>query len=135
MKFMTGDSKIIKGDLEIEGAVTCYSLQVQDPAFGGRIDTGPLGGIGAGLQGFTSGLGGLSLGFPSPLTPIAAPVSIFAAGPIVSLTSMLAPLGTFGYLSSGISSSIHMFDVINTLFYNIHLHPGKVYGPPTAQFI
>lgn len=135
MRFLTGDSKIIKGDLVIEGAVTCYSLLVEDPLGLGRIDTGPLGGIGAGLQGFTSGTGGLSLGFPTPATPLAAPVSIFTAGPIVSMTRMMAPLATFGYASCGVMSAVWMADIINTLFYNIHLHPGKVYGPPTSRFI
>jgi len=135
MKFMTGDSKIIKGDLVIEGAVTCYSLLVQDEFGLGRIDTGPLGGVSAGLMGFTSGTGGLSLGFPTPATPVAVPVSIFTAGPITSLTAMTSPVATFGIVNSGVSSSVWMFDLINTVLYNIHLHPGKVYGPPTAQFI
>lgn len=135
MKFLTGDSKIIKGDLVIEGAVTCYSLLVQDPVGLGRIDTGPLGGIGAGLMGFTSGTGGLSLGFPTPASPLAIPVSIFTAGPIVSFISMTAPLATFGIVNSGISNAIWMTDLINTTMYNIHLHPGKVYGPPYTKMI
>ena len=135
MKFLTGDSKIIKGDLVIEGAVTCYSLLVQDPVGLGRIDTGPLGGIGAGLMGFTSGTGGLSLGFPTPASPLAIPVSIFTAGPITSLTSMTSPLATFGIVNSGVSNAIWMTDLINTTMYNIHLHPGKVYGPPYTKMI
>lgn len=135
MKFLTGDSKIIKGDLVIEGAVTCYSLLVQDPVGLGRIDTGPLGGIGAGLMGFTSGTGGLSLGFPTPASPLAIPVSIFTAGPITSLISMASPLATFGIVNSGVSNAIWMTDLINTTMYNIHLHPGKVYGPPYTKMI
>ena len=135
MKFLTGDNKIIKGDLVIEGAITCYSLLVEDPLGFGRIDTGPLGGVGAGLQGFTSGTGGLSLGFPSPATPIALPVSIFTLGTITSLTAVNSPIANFGVVNSGISLSIWMADVVNTLFYNIHLHPGKVFGPPTAKFL
>ena len=135
MKFLTGDSKIIKGDLVIEGAVTCYSLLVQDPVGLGRIDTGPLGGVGAGLMGFTSGTGGLSLGFPTPASPLAIPVSIFTQGPIVSLSRMVSPLATFGIVSSGISDAILMTDLINTTVYNTHEHGVVAHSFTTIPFI
>ena len=89
----------------------------------GRIDSGPLSGISAGLQGFYSLTGGISIGLPTP--PV--PTTILASGPINSFTSVSAPLGTYG-----ISSSILGFDIINTLIRRLHRHPaprGET-GPP-----
>jgi len=89
----------------------------------GRIDSGPLAGISAGLQGFYSATGGISIGLPTP--PLSG--TIMSIGPITSFTSVSAPLGSFG-----ICSSILGYDVINTLIRKVHIHmtPRGPTSPP-----
>jgi len=101
----------LASDLHIMGSIKCDTLYAES-----RISAGL--GINAGPYGFTSAKGGLSLGLPSPLTPVATPGSITTTGPIISLTDVSAPFGTFG-----ISASILMTDVINASLYNFHIHP------------
>lgn len=88
----------------------------------GRIDSGPFSGISAGTQGFMSPLGGISIGqgFVPPRLG-----TIMCSGPIISYTSMSAPLGSYG-----ISSSILGFDVVNSLLRKIHTHIAR--GGPTS---
>jgi hypothetical protein len=85
-------------------------------------------GVYAGPYGFTSTLGGLSLGRPTPATPVASPGCIDIIGSITALGSVTAPTGNFlktniAYASIGISSAILMTDYINTFMYDIHFHP------------
>ena len=105
------ESVNIGSDVYVDGSVLCDSLTAES-----RIDAGM--GVSAGPYGFTSALGGLSLGVPTPATPIAVPGSITTVGPITSLVAVNAPLGNFG-----ISASVLMFDVVNTLMHNFHIHP------------
>ncbi len=105
------ESVNIGSDVYVDGSVLCDSLTAES-----RVDAGM--GVSAGPYGFTSGLGGLSLGVPTPATPIAVPGSITTTGPITSLSAINAPLGNFG-----ISSSVLMTDTINTLLYDLHIHP------------
>lgn len=88
----------------------------------GRIDSGPLSGISAGLQGFISPFGGISIGL-GLVPPV--PATIMCSGPITSFSSMSAPLGTYG-----ISASILGFDVVNTLLRKVHTHIAR--GGPTS---
>jgi hypothetical protein len=89
-------------------------------------------GVTAGPYGFTSALGGLSLGRPTPASPFALPGSITTVGPIDSLVSVTAPLGNFI-----IMKSILMTDVVNTTMYNFHQHPAPrgITGFPTLPMI
>jgi len=85
-------------------------------------------GVYAGPFGFTSSLGGLSLGRPTPLTPVASPGCIDIIGSMTALGSVNAPIGNFlktnvGYASHGISSSILSADLINALIFKFHIHP------------
>ena len=48
----------------------------------------------------------------------AGPLGIYSLGPITSLVSMQAPLGTFGLMTA-----IMMTDVVNTGIYKTHIHP------------
>jgi hypothetical protein len=48
----------------------------------------------------------------------AGPLGIYSLGPITSLVSMQAPLGTFSLMTS-----IMMTDVVNTGIYKTHIHP------------
>jgi hypothetical protein len=89
-------------------------------------------GVTAGPFGFTSALGGLSLGKPTPATPVAIPGSITTVGPIISDVSVAAPLGNFL-----IMTSVLMTDIVNTTMYNAHQHPAPrgITGLPTLPMI
>ena len=107
-------------DLHISGSITCDSLTAES-----RVNAGL--GVYAGPYGFTSSLGGLSLGLPTPATPIALPGCITTIGPITSLVAVNAPIGNFivGNIGSafiGVSFAVLMTDIINTALYNIHFH-------------
>jgi hypothetical protein len=85
-------------------------------------------GVYAGPFGFTSSLGGLSLGIPTPATPVATPGCITIVGSMIALGSVTAPTGNFlktnvGLATNGISSSILGADLINDILYNFHIHP------------
>ena len=121
LRLSAADSLNLGSDLYINGSITCDSLTAES-----RVNAGM--GVYAGPYGFTSSLGGLSLGLPTPATPVATPGCITTIGSITSLVSVNAPVGNFavgniGLAFIGISSSVLMFDIINTLLYNIHWHP------------
>jgi hypothetical protein len=85
-------------------------------------------GVYAGPFGFTSSLGGLSLGRPTPLTPVASPGCIDIIGSVTALGSVTAPVGNFlttnvGLATNGISASILGADLINLALYSFHIHP------------
>jgi hypothetical protein len=115
----------ISSDLNVYGPATCDSLVATTRVTGGM-------GVTAGPFGFTSALGGLSLGRPTPASPVALPGSITTVGPIDSLVSVTAPLGNFI-----IMKSILMTDVVNTTMYNFHQHPAPrgITGFPTLPMI
>jgi hypothetical protein len=125
LRLNTGDHLYLNGDLTVAGSITADVITAES-----RVGTGELGGISAGAAGFTSRIGGLSLGVPDPLTPIAVPGSIFTTGPINSLTAVLAPIGTFGTMDA-----ILMHDVINTSIFDSHLHsaPTGITSPPLSK--
>ena len=106
----------INADVDIDTGLVANKITSR-----GRIDSGPLSGISAGLMGFYSLTGGVSIGLPTP----AIPATIMCSGPITSFSSVSAPLGTYG-----ISSSLLGFDVINTLLRKVHTHIAK--GGPTS---
>ena len=115
LKVNTGDYTYINGDLSVDGEIAASKITSS-----GRVDAE---GVGAGLLGFVSMEGGLSIG-----VPVAIPTQINCAGPITSFTSINAPLGMWG-----VSNSMLMFDVINTLIYNFHTHPKS--GPNLGRWI
>lgn len=101
----------IGSDLNVYGPITCDSLVAKTRVTGGM-------GVTAGPYGFTSMLGGLSLGKPTPLYPVAIPGSITTVGPIISDVAVAAPLGNFL-----IMTSVLMTDIVNTTMHNFHIHP------------
>ena len=125
LRLNTGSNLYLAGDLNVGGSITADVITAES-----RIGTGPLGGVSAGVAGFTSGTGGLSLGIPSPATPVAVPGSIFTLGPINSAVAVLAPTGTFG-----IMDAVMMTDVINTSIFDAHIHtaPTGTTSPPLAK--
>jgi hypothetical protein len=125
LRLNTGSNLYLAGDLNVAGSITADIITAES-----RVGTGPLGGVSAGLAGFTSGTGGLSLGIPTPATPVAVPGSIFTVGPINSASAVLAPTGTFG-----IMDAVLMTDVINTSIFDAHIHiaPFGPTSPPLAK--
>jgi len=121
LRLNTGTNLNLTGDLHVGGIITADIINADS-----RLSTGPLGGVSAGKNGFTSALGGLSLGIPTPALPIAVPGSIFTVGPINSATAVLAPTGTFG-----IMDAVLMTDVINTTIFDTHTHTLISPGGPT----
>ena len=101
LRLNTGDNLYLSGDLNVAGTITADIITAES-----RLGTGPLGGVSAGAFGFTSAIGGLSLGVPGP-TPVAIPGSIFTVGPNNPFISVDAPQScagkvfTIGEVSSG----------------------------------
>jgi hypothetical protein len=120
LRFSSGQSLDLVSDLYISGSITCDSLTAES-----RVNAGM--GVYAGPFGFTSSLGGLSLGLPTPATPVALPGCINIVGSMTALGSVNAPVGNFlklnaGLATHGISSSILGADLINDILYNLHIH-------------
>jgi hypothetical protein len=118
LSISTGDCLMLNGDLSTDGEITANKITSY-----GRIDAGL--GVSAGPYGFVTSLGGVAVGLPA-----AIPLEINCAGPINSLTSMSAPLGTYG-----LHGSIFASDVVNEMLRLLHIHPTPKgpSGPPTPQ--
>lgn len=113
------DAVSLNSDLRVRGEI------VGDKIYSyGRVDAGT--GVSAGILGFVSLTGGLSLG-----VPVAAPGNIICVGSINSgtiitaLGSMNAPAAYYGLMSAGL-----MTDSVNTVLYDAHVH--GAYGGPTT---
>lgn len=126
LSIKTGSTVSLDSDLRVRGEIS------GDKIFSfGRIDTSPTGGISAGIQGFVTALGGISVGVPA-VTPIAVPGNILCVGTINAGllinagVSMNAPVGNFGLMSAGL-----MTDTVNTSIYDSHVHIGNR-GFPTS---
>jgi hypothetical protein len=125
------DVVYINSDLAVDGELTAQKMYSK-----GRIDAET--GVSAGPLGFVTGTGGISVGFPTPLTPVAAPGQIMSVGNILSLMSinagiaMNAPMGNFG-----IMDAILMTDLINTSIFDSHLHtvPKGITSPPILPMV
>lgn len=111
------DAVYINADAVVDGELTAQKIYSK-----GRVDAET--GVSAGPLGFVTGSGGISVGFPTPLTPVAVPGQIMCIGNIFSsmsinaLIGVSAPLGNFG-----IMDAILMTDLVNTSIYNSHIHP------------
>ena len=121
----------VGGNLYVGGEIVAQKIYSK-----GRVDAGT--GVSAGPLGFVTGTGGISVGVPTPATPVAVPGQIMCIGNILSYTSinamiaMNAPLGNFGTMSA-----VLMTDLINTGIYDSHIHPTPkgMSGPPTLPMI
>ena len=62
---------------------------------------------------------------------------VYSQGPITSLVSVQAPLGTFAYASCGIMDAVLMTDTINSKIYDAHIHisPKGPTSPPLTPFV
>ena len=125
LRLAAADNLYLNGDLDIGGSITCDTLTAES-----RVNAGM--GVYAGPYGFTSALGGLSLGMPTPAKPAAVPGCIHTIGTINSLVSVNAPLANFPVLARiGIMNATWMTDSVNTAMYNHHTHIGNR-GYPTS---
>ena len=131
MTLAAADGVYIQSDFNVEGEIVAQKIYSK-----GRVDAGT--GVSAGPLGFVTGTGGISVGFPTPATPVAVPGQIMSIGNIFTLlsvdalVSMSAPLATFGVMDA-----ILMTDLINTTIYDVHIHPTPrgLSGPPLLPMI
>jgi hypothetical protein len=127
LRLSAAQSLSLGSDLYISGSITCDSLSAES-----RVNAGM--GVYAGPYGFTSALGGLSLGVPSAASPVAVPGCINTVGSITSLVSCNAPLGNWVVSKQTLSESTLMRDTVNSAMYNGHIHmspKGPTSGPST----
>lgn len=111
----------INSDLHVAGLITCNSLTATTRVSGNY-------GVFAGPAGFNSDKGGLSLGLPTPLTPMSTPGCIHIIGSMVALGSVTAPTANFFKTNvllakHGITSAIINSDIINDTIFDFHRHP------------
>lgn len=144
VRINASDNVYVGADLDVGGSISCDTITAES-----RVNAGM--GVVAGPYGFTSALGGLSLGYPTPLTPVATPGSItcigsiFAMLPISTLMSVNAmisvnavvsvnsPLGNFPVMvDTGLMNAVWMTDEVNTGIFNAHAHIGNK-GFPTSS--
>jgi hypothetical protein len=126
LNIMTGSHLQLSGDLSIDGELTALNIISK-----GRVDAAT--GVSAGFLGFVSVEGGLSIGIPAAIPGTINCIGLIdALGPITSLISMEAPLGTFGTMEA-----ILMTDVVNSSIYDYHFHFGFAgpTSPPVPPFI
>jgi hypothetical protein len=131
VRIAAADNVYINAELDVGGSISCDTITAES-----RVNAGM--GVTAGPYGFTSALGGLSLGYPTPATPIATPGSITCVGtilallPITSMVSVNAPIANFPVLASiGLMRATWMTDSVNKSIYNSHSHIGNK-GFPTS---
>jgi hypothetical protein len=111
-----GGDVFVNSDLLVDGLISADQITAE-----GRIDAGT--GVSAGVLGFVSLTGGLSIGVPA-----ASPATIICSGGVIS-ASITSPLATFGT-----SSSLFHSDLVNTIIFNAHKHIAKgVTSPPILQ--
>ena len=130
IRLAASDHLYLASDLVVGGSVSADIINAET-----RVNAGT--GVYAGPLGFVSGTGGLSLGWPTPVSPIALPGCIYTIGPITSLFAVNSPLANFYQANIGLMSAVMMTDVINSGIFNSHIHPEPdgATNPPATQFI
>lgn len=120
----TGDHVYIDADLQVDGEFVADKITSTT-----RVDA--ILGMSAGLEGFVTELGGVSVGIP-----LAVPGNVLAA------VQMAAPVATFGEVTAGLGafgtmSAVLMTDTTNTLIFDSHVHPvfKAVTGPPDTPMV
>lgn len=110
----SGQDISISGDFMVDGAIVADMVTAKF-----SVDAGL--GVTAGPLGFVTMLGGVSVGIP-----VAIP------GTVSAILSVESPLAFFG-----ISTSILMTDVVNTVIYDTHIHHTKfgLTTPPLTPMV
>ena len=109
LNILAGSHLHLTGDLEVDGHIEAFSIGAV------RVDAASC---------ITSGKG--YIGNPALGRPPCPPEGIFSAGPITSLLSVEAPIGTFGLMTA-----VLMTDTVNTALHNSHFHIAK-FGPTST---
>lgn len=130
LRLSAAQSLNIGSDVYVGGSITCDTLTAESRVNGNM-------GVYAGPYGFTSALGGISLGIPTAATPVAVPGAINTVGPITSMVSCNAPLGNWSLSQQAMSRSTLMTDTVNTGIYDSHIHPTPKgpSGPPSTPMV
>lgn len=117
-----GDHIYFDCDVSVNGEMRADKIFAET-----RVDTGELGGMSAGIQGFVTLTGGVSAGLP-----IAVPLTVNAATLVNAGALMTAPLTEFG-----IMNAMLMTDAVNVRIYDSHIHssPKGPTGPPRPSMI
>lgn len=129
MTLASADGVYVESDFNVTGEIVAAKMYST-----GRIDADS--GISAGPPGFVTQFGGISVGYPTPLTAVPVPGQIMCIGNIISLMSinagvaMNSPMGNFG-----IMDAILMTDLINTGIFDTHVHKAKGSGPPILPMV
>jgi hypothetical protein len=125
IRLAAADNLYLASDLVVGGSISGDIINAET-----RVNAGT--GVYAGPLGFVSGTGGLSLGLPTPVSPVAVPGCINTVGTISSLVAVNAPFGNFG-----IMDAVMMIDVINSGIFNSHVHlvPRGISGTPLVPFV
>mgnify|MGYP003339947986 CR=1 FL=1 len=137
LNISAGSNLQLNADLNVNVHITADIITAET-----RVDTGPTGGMKAGIMGFVSS-GGLSVGLPGL---VAFPGTILCGsvvctlpavapgitGTVVAGSNMISPLTEFGLMTA-----IAMVDVVNTAIYNFHIHPSPkgMTGPTPTGFL
>lgn len=125
IRMAASDNLYLASDLVVGGSVSADIINAET-----RVNAGT--GVYAGPLGFVSGTGGLSLGLPTPISPVAVPGCINTIGTISSLAAVNAPFGFFG-----IMDAVMMTDIVNSSIFNYHVHPAPkgITGKPLVPFV
>jgi hypothetical protein len=115
----------IASDLNVGGSIHADTIHAES-----RVTAGS--GVFAGDAGFTTS-GGVSAGFPTPMSPVAVPGQINAVGTINAVVSVNAPLCNFSLAKLGIMDAVLMADQVNSQIFNTHFHGNGNMGSPTTN--
>lgn len=124
------DHLYLASDLVVGGSITADIINSTT-----RVNAGT--GVYAGPQGFVTGTGGISVGLPTPVSPVAVPGQVMVLGAITSMTSISAPTGTFGLVDTVVMDACLMKDIVNSQIFNAHMHATGTgpTSPPATPFV
>jgi hypothetical protein len=114
----------VASDLNVGGSIHADMINADS-----RVTA--LAGVYAGYDGFTTS-GGLSVGFPTPASPVAIAGQIHCVGTINAAVAMNTPFLTAKLAEVGILDAVLMADKVNSSIFNAHIHPNGNQGAPTG---
>ena len=115
LSISAADNIYISSDLVVGGSIHADVITAES-----RIGTEALGGVSAGLAGFVSLTGGLSVGG----SPVAVP------GTVLASVNVTAPTANFGVMDA-----VLMTDLVNTAIFDSHFHIGNLGYPTTPSLL
>lgn len=121
LHLMSSNHVYVDSDVYVGGLLTADAIVSKT-----RVDAGT--GVSAGILGFTSALGGLTVGLPTPAVP-----GVVLCHYVEASMAVHSPLGAFGLMNA----TILMRDLINESVYNSHIHisPKGPTSPPVLRML